>query len=85
MPQEFVREYISHRLKVAGASREIFTVEASDVVYSASRGLPRVINQICDYALVFAYVEEASVVDAELVRQVVAERQMSIANVSPAE
>ena len=47
-------------------------------------GLPRVINQICDYALVFAYVEEASVVDAELVRQVVAERQMSLASASPA-
>jgi general secretion pathway protein A len=83
MPQETVREYIAHRLNVAGASREIFTPEASDVIYKASRGLPRVINQICDYALVFAYAEESGVVDTDLVWQVVTECQMSV-GASPA-
>jgi general secretion pathway protein A len=83
MPREIVGDYIAHRLKVAGASREIFTPDASDVVYHASRGLPRVINQICDYALVFAYAEEARVVNADLVRQVVAERHLSMTIASP--
>ncbi|PWK76866.1 AAA family ATPase [Aminobacter sp. AP02] len=85
MPREAVGDYIAHRLKVAGAGREIFTPEACDMIYEASRGLPRVINQLCDYALVYAFAEERNGVSADLVRQVVAERRLSMASPPPAE
>jgi general secretion pathway protein A len=76
MSAEAVQDYIAHRLKVAGADHEIFTPAACEIVFQASRGLPRVINQICDYALVYAFAEDISVVDEEVVRQVVADRKM---------
>lgn len=76
MPLEAVRQYISHRLSRAGARSAIFTPAACDLVAAASGGLPRVINQICDYALVYAYAEGRALVEADLVRQVVVERNM---------
>jgi general secretion pathway protein A len=42
---------------VAGATREIFTPAACECVHLASRGIPRLVNQICDYALVYAYTD----------------------------
>jgi len=78
MPREAAGDYIAHRLKVAGAGREIFTAEACDEVHGASRGLPRVINQICDYALVYAFAEGLHLVEADLVRKVVAERSQAM-------
>ena len=71
-------DYIAYRLRIAGASREIFTPAACELVYSASRGLPRVINQICDYALVYAFADSLRVVDADLVRQVVQDKKIQM-------
>ncbi len=48
-------EYIEHRLIVAGASRPIFTSEAIRLVHSYSQGYPRLINIICDHALMSGY------------------------------
>ena len=47
--------YIRHRMQVAGATREIFTERALQAVHRASRGIPRLINIICDRALLGAY------------------------------
>ena len=49
-----------------------------------ARGLPRVINQICDYALVYAFAEGAPVVGADLVRQVADDRRIQLLNKSMA-
>ena len=46
MTAEQVLGYIGHRLAVAGASREIFTPAACECVHLASRGVPRLVNQI---------------------------------------
>jgi general secretion pathway protein A len=48
-------QYISHRLKRAGAADLIFEPEAIDTVYSLSAGCPRLINAICDNALLSGY------------------------------
>ena len=74
MPLSAVRPYINHRLVTAGAKSWIFTPGACDLVAAASAGLPRVINQICDYALVYAFAEGRTVVAADLVQQVIDER-----------
>jgi type II secretory pathway predicted ATPase ExeA len=55
MDLRMVRGYISHRLKVAGATKEFFQVSARDLVYKATGGVPRLVNQLCDLALVYAY------------------------------
>ena len=48
-------QYIHHRLKVAGATRNIFTPDAVREIYRFSRGCPRLINIICDHALLSGY------------------------------
>ncbi len=75
MPAEAVAAYIGHRLAVAGATREIFTPAACECVHIASRGVPRLINQICDYALVYAFTDGLDTVDAGVIEQVVTDRR----------
>ena len=84
MPAEAVAKYIAHRLIVAGTDRQIFTPSACDLIFIASRGLPRVINQICDYALVYAFAEQRTTVDDELVRLVIADRKIQPVNAASA-
>ena len=76
MSPEQVRAYIAHRLAVAGARREIFTPAACECVHLASRGIPRLVNQVCDYALVYAFTDGLERVDAGVIEQVVADRRM---------
>lgn len=70
-----VQAYINHRLAVAGASREIFTPAACESVHMAARGVPRLVNQICDYALVYAFTDGLASVDAGVIEQVVTDRR----------
>lgn len=64
-PDEVV-EYIRHRLRLAGTDRSIFTADAIGDIASSSGGAPRVINTICDRALVAAHARQLRVVDREL-------------------
>jgi general secretion pathway protein A len=75
MPADAVSAYINHRLAVAGATREIFTPAACECVHLASRGVPRLVNQICDYALVYAFTDGLDRVDAGVIEQVVTDRR----------
>jgi len=47
--------YIQHRLKVAGAEREIFDKAAMYSIYYLAGGVPRLMNTLCDYALVYGF------------------------------
>ncbi|MEM1263186.1 MAG: AAA family ATPase [Pseudomonadota bacterium] len=62
-----VGQYIDHRLKVAGALGELFAPAAKREVYKRSRGIPRLVNVLCDRALLGAYVREQPKVTARLV------------------
>jgi type II secretory pathway predicted ATPase ExeA len=73
--REETHGYIRHRLVIAGGKRELFSDDACDVVFRHSGGTPRIINLLCDLALVYAYADQATVVSGELVEQVVHERQ----------
>jgi len=69
LTREETQGYVRHRLKVAGASGEIFTPGALREVHRLSGGIPRVINVSCDRALLGAYTQETRLVSAGLVRQ----------------
>ncbi|HEY7649718.1 MAG TPA: AAA family ATPase [Methylomirabilota bacterium] len=60
--------YVRHRLALAGSSREIFDAGALRAVHRLSGGVPRLINAICDRALLGAYAEGQSKVDRRTVR-----------------
>lgn len=65
--------YIVHRLKVAGAKRDIFTDGAIDKIQKISGGVPRLINVICDRALLGAYVEDAFGISESIVKKAAVE------------
>jgi general secretion pathway protein A len=66
-------QYIDHRLRVAGALTEIFELPAKREVFRLSGGVPRVMNVICDRALLGAYSRESRLVNKRLVRKAAAE------------
>lgn len=66
-------QYIEHRLRVAGALGEIFDSSAKREVFRLTEGVPRLINVICDRALLGAYSEETRRVTRRLVRRAAAE------------
>ncbi len=66
--------YIQHRLVVAGAERDVFTPEACERIHSYSGGSPRLINLLCETALVYGFADEVELIDADLVEEMVHER-----------
>jgi general secretion pathway protein A len=65
--------YVRHRLRVAGATTDMFTAHALAEVFRLSGGVPRVINVISDRALLGAYTQDKHRVDGSLVRAAAAE------------
>ena len=61
--------YITHRLAVAGSRRNLFTPAALRAVFRQSHGIPRLVNIICDRALLGAYAQNAIQVDAAIVKR----------------
>lgn len=70
---ESTEAYIKHRLKLAGASRMLFTQEAVQTVHRASSGIPRLINTLCDNALFEGFLSRVNPITARIVEGVVAE------------
>jgi putative secretion ATPase (PEP-CTERM system associated) len=69
--------YVAERLRIAGANDEpIFSPEAVQTVHLYSRGIPRVVNLLCDHALINAYVERLRPVSSQLVEEVAREFQL---------
>jgi general secretion pathway protein A len=62
--------YIAQRLLIAGTAEEIFLPEAVEAIYRASQGIPRLINLVCEHALMLGYVEQARQVSAAMVAEV---------------
>jgi type II secretory pathway predicted ATPase ExeA len=62
--------YISQRLLIAGSSEPIFSDDAIATIHLASRGIPRIINLICEHALILAYVEQIERIPAPLIQAV---------------
>jgi type II secretory pathway predicted ATPase ExeA len=71
LTQAETEEYISHRLHVAHSKREIFTSEAIQDIFLYSNGVPRLINIVCDLALLMTYREGGEVVQPGAVKQAV--------------
>ena len=65
-----MRSYVSHRLRVAGAGHEIFARSALDLVHKATGGVPRLVNQLCDLSMVYAFTKDKQRVLQRTVQQV---------------
>ncbi len=64
------QEYIQHRLKIAGCSNEIFTPEAAKLIHFYSEGIPRLINTVCDNALLESFLIKKEKIDEDIIESV---------------
>jgi hypothetical protein len=78
---ELVGDYIRHRLHEAGRDEELFLPEAFEMIFEASGGVPRLINLVCDTALVYGYAEGAERIGGQLIAQVLRDKEASFSPV----
>jgi general secretion pathway protein A len=74
------KEYINRRLKIAGAvgANQIFSMPAVEAVFRHSRGIPRLINTICENALLAGYAKHASTVTSEIIDNVARDLRLGV-------
>lgn len=77
-------QYIEHRLKVAGSRGEIFTHDAMRRIHVFSSGVPRLINIICDHALLTGYASGQSRIDVGMIRECEKELRLPEIRATPA-
>lgn len=82
LDKEEVRELLRYRLKVAGTDKEIFDDSAIKVIHDFSKGIPRLINIVCDHALLTAYAQGINTVHGEIVTECARELHMPVKKVS---
>ncbi|WP_054031467.1 AAA family ATPase [Desulfatitalea tepidiphila] len=73
-----VGEYVQHRLSVAGTTQKIFNASAIDGIYQFSGGIPRLINILCDHALLTGYARNAKTIDARIIEECAQELRIPI-------
>jgi general secretion pathway protein A len=69
-------EYIIHRLKIAGREQKLFASTAIDEIFAFSGGNPRLINIICDHALLTGYAEDLNLIDADVIKECASELRL---------
>lgn len=74
LSEDEVQGYIEHRLRVAGADRNIFSDDACKLIHVYSNGTPRLINLLCDTAMVYGFADQLEIIDEILVDEMVRER-----------
>lgn len=62
--------YVRHRMRIAGATRDVFTEDAMPDIFGYSKGIPRLINTICDNALLEGYLTRKQTLGAEVIKTV---------------
>ncbi len=75
LDKDEVDTYIRHRLSVGGTNNlDIFDQRATESIHKYSKGIPRLINIICDAALVYGYADELKVIGEDVIGEVVKDR-----------
>lgn len=70
MDEESSKGYINHRLRVVGRAEPLFTDAALKLVHMYSKGKPRLINALCDNALLEAFIEKKTFIDDNIIQQI---------------
>ncbi|MDP8262046.1 MAG: AAA family ATPase [Candidatus Ancaeobacter aquaticus] len=70
---EETKLYITHRIRVAGGHEVVFTDRALSVIYEYSKGVPRMINVLSDYALMAGFLEETKEISEKIVLRAIHE------------
>jgi hypothetical protein len=80
---EQTNSYITERLRIAGATDSIFDPHAVQQIHYFSKGIPRLINLLCDHVLINGYVEQLRPIPARIVDGVAAELEFELFEPNP--
>ncbi|MSR77745.1 MAG: AAA family ATPase [Candidatus Omnitrophica bacterium] len=67
LAKEDIGNYLKHRLRVAGCEVDIFTEDATDLLYKLTTGIPRIINVLADRAMLAAYARGTKIIDSSMI------------------
>lgn len=67
LDEEETIDYIGHRVRVAGGQKPLFSTVACRKIYACTGGVPRLINQLCDHALVYGYAAQDEMITARVI------------------
>jgi len=70
-----IKDYIQHRIKVAGGNKDLFSEAAYKRIAEVTKGIPRVINNFCDLVLVYGFSSEAKKINIDLVNEVIKDKE----------
>lgn len=73
MDEKATGEYIAHRLKHAGGTGEEFTPEAVTEIHKATRGVPRLVNQLCEFSMLYAWSAETHTITQQTVLNILSD------------
>jgi type II secretory pathway predicted ATPase ExeA len=76
---ELVEKYIQHRLMSVADRCDHFEPDTYEMIFRASRGIPRLINLLCDTALVYGYAEELQTIPKRIIEQVLLDKRLGLA------
>lgn len=85
MDRQMVGDYIAHRLRVAGATRNLFAEVACNRIHEKTGGVPRLVNQLCDLSMVYAFTKNQKTVTLTTVEEVLADGAFFYAGAFPEE
>lgn len=68
--EEVTTEYLQHRLKVAGSDKSIFKPDVVKLIHLYSKGIPRLINNICDNAILEGFLVKKESIDKDIIESV---------------
>jgi|SRR5882762_2365260 len=84
LSKEQTGDYVAERLRIAGANGDpVFSAKAIETIHMYSLGIPRVINLICEHALVNAFIEQQRPVEPKIVEDVAREFQLDEVDLIP--
>ncbi|MGE0109413.1 MAG: ExeA family protein [Bdellovibrionales bacterium] len=75
LDQAETESYIRYRLQAAGSQRDLFEKKALIAIYHHTGGVPRLINLLCDAALLYGFAEDTPCISAALIKAVIKDRQ----------
>lgn len=78
LDQAETEQYVRRHLEYSGTPHEIFTAKAFEEIYRCSTGIPRMINRVCEKALMYASQQQKRLIDDHMVRFVVEHEMLDI-------
>ncbi len=73
MDADTVHAYVAHRLEAAGTEGNLFSRAATDRIFDVTGGVPRLVNQLCDLSMVYAYTAGDVIIDIKVVDDVLSD------------